>query len=110
MASATRRGHVNLQQEINNYREVVFEPEFDAQLAAMSSDFEAREDFINGTVWVLARNPEEGHRLSPDSKVWFVTLPKVDGFPASSIYYTFSSEKVWLMGIQPVSNQNRIRI
>ena len=58
------------------------------------------EDFVEGAKWLLARNPEEGKRIST-TDVWFLPnefLPDKGELPLV-IYYTFDDNIVNLLAI-----------
>ena len=87
-------------EEIKQYREVVYEPTFDSELKAIHPSFQRAEEFVDGAVWILARSPESGHRISTTSNVWMLPVAQVDDIPHAAIFYTFTNTHVWLLSIK----------
>jgi hypothetical protein len=86
-------------QQVDSIREVIYEPEFDQQLKQVSPDFFRADEFIQGSEWVLARDPESGSRVS--ESVWI--LPSIDigrDNCKATIFYTFNDHKVWMLAIE----------
>jgi len=79
-------------------RTVVYDKTFDAALEAIEPSFERADEFLRGTEWLLARNPEYGTLVNPADKLWM--MPTADVFPdAYVVWYTFDSAKVYMLSI-----------
>ena len=87
-------------------REIVEEPRFASELAALLPDARRADEFIDGAKWVLIRDPFKGKRISI-SKVWFLPIaeiPETDEDPPGILpvilYYTFDDDYVNFLSIQ----------
>jgi hypothetical protein len=47
---------------------------------------------------VLARDPQIGTRIAPDSNVWVLAMAPIQGTDVA-LYYTFDESTVWLIAI-----------
>jgi hypothetical protein len=51
--------------------------------------------------WALARRPEIGSMVTTDDPpVWFIPTVSVDRVTPLTVYYTFDTERVYLLSIQ----------
>lgn len=76
-------------------RTVVFDERFEYELAYIEHHAKRADEFIEGAVTILSRNPEAGCRLE-DSNVWFVCGHTVD----AALYYTFDADRVVFLSIE----------
>lgn len=84
-------------------RSIVYDPEFDKELAAISHDFQRADEFIFGVDWILARQPEVGQQLRPDSPVWQISAADFPHTPAVVIFYAFDDDRVYVLAIKMIS-------
>lgn len=82
------------------YRTIVKNKRFEKELEALKLDTKGADDFIEGTEWVLSRNPEYGVRLSPDMNIWVVTVSDISSLPPLKLYYAFNNDYVWFLSIK----------
>lgn len=80
-------------------RNVIYEKQFTAELAAIEPDSERADDLIRGIEWVLQREPTYGTRVNSDPPVWFVPACDLYDLPYV-IYYTFDAKKIYLLSIR----------
>jgi len=78
---------------------IVEEDRFATELAALVADPIRADEFMEGAMWVLARKPEAGLKLTED--VWI--LPML--LQSISLYYRFDDHQVFLMSIRSVENE-----
>lgn len=84
---------------MNQPRTIIEEAPFTEELRRLSKgEFCRADEFVDGAKWVLARNPELGHRLK-DTFVWCMPVRAGLSLPAATIYYTFGKSFVVLMSI-----------
>jgi hypothetical protein len=81
-------------------RQVIREHQFERDLRALGLDAKAADEFVEGAEFVLARDPEIGLRIAPDSNVWVLPIAPI-GDLEISLYYTFDESTVWLISITP---------
>lgn len=77
-------------------RTVVFDEKFEYELAYLQPHVHRADDFIDGAVTILARDPEAGFRLATDSNVWIVCGYMID----AALYYTFDDDQVYFLSIE----------
>ncbi len=80
-------------------RNIVYEKQFDVELATIEPDSERADDLIRGIAWVLQRDPRHGTRVTSDPPVWFVPACDLYDLPYV-IYYTFDEKKVYFVSIR----------
>ena len=86
-------------------REIVEEPRFAFELAALVPNARRADEFIDGAKWVLSRDPFRGRRIST-SNVWFLPMEEIPQTEESSgilpiiLYYTFDDDYVSFLSIQ----------
>lgn len=76
-------------------RTVVFDKRFEEELAQIESQVRRADEFVDGAVTILSRDPEAGFQLS-NSQVWFVCGHTVD----AALYYTFDADHVYFLSIE----------
>ena len=81
-------------------RQVIWEHRFEHDLRALSSEAKQADTFVEAAEFVLARDPEIGKRIGPDSNVWSLPMAPI-GDLEISLYYTFDESTVWLISIAP---------
>lgn len=89
-------------------REVIEEHRFSRELKRIIAQEKRADEFINGAIWVLSRDPRKGKRIG-SSDVWFLAMQEIPDVLPVVLYYTFDSEHMFLMSIQetlyPVSDE-----
>jgi hypothetical protein len=82
-------------------RTVWFTPEFEADLEKIGGPDQRRSDeFVDGAVEVLAREPITGTQLDNGSAVWFLPMAEFPGLPLVWLYYTFDAHNVVFLRLQ----------
>jgi hypothetical protein len=81
-----------------HFREIIREPEFEEQLAAIQPNPEEADDFTLGAEFVLARDAESGLPASQDRSVWYLPMCPVRGRRVS-LFYTFDEHAVTFLAI-----------
>jgi hypothetical protein len=81
-------------------RGIVYEPRFEQELAALLPDARKADDFIVGTCFILARQPDYGSQISPGSWVWFLPMVDAPGTKPVVLYYMFDNHDVYFMSIR----------
>jgi hypothetical protein len=76
-------------------RTVVFDKRFEEELSQIEPHVRRADDFVEGAVTILARDPESGFQLG-DSQVWFICGHTVD----AALYYTFDADHVYFLSIE----------
>ena len=76
-------------------RTVVFDKRFEEELKQIESHVRRADEFVEGAVAILARDPEAGFRLE-GSQVWFIGGHTVD----AALYYTFDADHVYFLSIE----------
>jgi hypothetical protein len=76
-------------------RTVVYDERFEYEPAYLQPNVRKADDFVDGAVNILARDPEAGCQLE-DSEVWFVCGHTVD----AALYYTFDKDHVYFLSIE----------
>jgi hypothetical protein len=76
-------------------RTVVFDERFEFEMAKLEPNVRRADEFVEGAVTILSRNPEAGCQLE-GSQVWFVCGHTVD----AALYYTFDAENVYFLSIE----------
>jgi hypothetical protein len=79
-------------------RKVIREHHFERDLRGLIQDVEEADAFVEAAEFVLARDPEIGLRIAPDSNVWGLPMEPIGG-EEISLYYTFDESTVWLISI-----------
>ncbi len=79
-------------------RQIVREYHFERDLRMLIRDAKEADEFVEAAEFVLARDPEIGLRIAPDSDVWVLPMAPVRGVQIS-LYYTFDESTVWLISI-----------
>ncbi len=79
-------------------RQIVREYHFERDLRTLIRDAKEADEFVEAAEFVLARDPEIGLRIAPDSDVWVLPMAPVRGVQIS-LYYTFDESTVWLISI-----------
>ena len=87
-------------------REIVEDHLFSAQLQDLIPNSRRADEFVEGTMWTLARDPEQGTRVRFGSPVWGMPISQyAPGVQNVVIYYTFNQSCVYLLSIQEVSDE-----
>lgn len=76
-------------------RTVVFDERFEYELAKIEPNVRRADEFVEGAVTILSREPEVGCQLD-GSQVWFICGHKVD----TALYYTFDRDNVYFLSIE----------
>jgi hypothetical protein len=76
-------------------RTVVFDKQFERGLALIEPHVHRADEFVDGAVRILSRDPESGCPLE-DSQVWFIGGHTVD----AALYYTFDADHVYFLSIE----------
>jgi hypothetical protein len=76
-------------------RTVVFDERFERDLAAIERNVRRADEFVEGAVTILSREPESGCLLE-GSQVWFICGHTVD----AALYYTFDDDHVYFLSIE----------
>ena len=79
-------------------RQVVREYHFEHDLHRLIPDAKSADEFIEAAEFVLARDPQIGTRIAPDSNVWVLAMAPIQGTEVA-LYYTFDESTVWLIAI-----------
>lgn len=74
--------------------EIVEQPRFAAELKVLVSDAVRADEFVDGAIMVLSRNPGLGTQIS--KSIWFLPM----GVGALAIYYRFDENAVYLESIR----------
>ncbi len=85
-------------------RRIVYEPQWDIELAAICADFFRADECLSGLEWVLIRAPTLGYRVG-NSNVWYFPLVR-DDFPPVYVYYTFDDEAIYFLSIRRLDAGN----
>ncbi|MBI1899492.1 MAG: hypothetical protein HYS13_00080 [Planctomycetia bacterium] len=87
-------------------RDIVYEPQFDDELAQIQPDFWRADEAMQGVEHLLGRFPQVGYQVQ-DSPVWyFPLLNPVEDFPPVYIFYTFDDKQVFFLSIRRMSTGN----
>ncbi len=80
-------------------REVVETAEFRQELSKIEKTAKRADEYIDGMIWVLARDPSSGVLVNTSGNVWMIsTNPSL---PVQMVvYYTFDLTKVYLLWIE----------
>jgi hypothetical protein len=78
---------------------IVEEVRFATELAALMGSSIRADEFMEGAIWVLARKPETGRKLTED--VWI--LPML--LQNTSLFYRFDDHQVYLLSIRSVEEE-----
>lgn len=78
-------------------RTVIYDKRFEREMARIQPNIRRADEFLEGTVTVLSRQPELG-RLLDGSNVWFICGHTVD----VAIYYTFDADNVYFLSAERV--------
>ena len=81
-------------------RRVIREHQFERDLRALSLSPKEADEFVEAAEFVLARDPEIGLHIAPNSNVWVLPMAPV-GDLELSLYYIFDESTVWLISIAP---------
>lgn len=84
------------------FRDVVFSGRYEEELAKFKSDVKRTDEFVQGAVWTLSRNPEHGTQITKNSRVWFLPIEDTPTATPVALYYTFNENKV-LFSIRKVT-------
>lgn len=76
-------------------RTVVFDERFEYELAKLEPNVRRADEFVDGAVAILSRDPEAGCPVD-GSQVWIICGHKVD----AAIYYTFNKDSVYFLSIE----------
>ena len=80
-------------------REIIEEPRFAFELAALIPKAQRADEFIDGAKWTLSRDPFSGRRIG-NSHVWFLPMEEIPGLLPIVLYYTFDDDYVNFLSIQ----------
>lgn len=76
-------------------RTVWFNLEFEADLKRLvGPDARRADEFVDGAVEVLCREPLAGTQLDQGSVIWFLPIADFSGLPRVWLYYTFDDNNV----------------
>ena len=79
-------------------RTIIHDKRFEREMARIEPDIRRADEFMEGAVTILSRQPEVGCQLE-DSNVWFICGHTVD----IAIYYTFDADHVYLLSAEKVT-------
>ena len=80
-------------------RTVREEPLFLEQLAKIEPDVQRADEFLEGVVWLLSREPGYGTQIQTGSSVWAVPAVFSPAMNQLTVYYTFDNNQVYLLSI-----------
>jgi hypothetical protein len=89
----------------DKFRLVIWEPEFEADLRALTSGLGRARECIKGLEWLLARDPHAGHAVEGADPVRYFPLVQ-SGFPPIFVFYTFSPVTVWFLSVRRLDATN----
>ncbi len=84
-------------------RDVAYSERYEKELSEFDSDVKRTDEFLQGAVWTLSRNPEHGTQISKNSPVWFLPIEDTPTATPVAIYYTFNEKKVVFLSIRKVT-------
>lgn len=76
-------------------RTVVYDERFEYELGLIEPNVRRADEFVEGAVTILSREPESGCQLD-GSQVWFICGHTVD----AALYYTFDKDNVYFLSIE----------
>jgi hypothetical protein len=88
---------------VDNYREIVKNPGFEQDLSKLEFDAIRADEFTDGAEFILSRNPEYGTKIAQN--VWFLPMWRPGEGRSVNLYYTFDSDHVYLLALQPASEE-----
>jgi hypothetical protein len=80
-------------------REITEEHRFAFELQALIPNARRADEFIDGTKWVLCRDPLRGRQIG-NSHVWFLPMEEIPDHLPIVLYYTFDNDYVNFLSIQ----------
>jgi hypothetical protein len=81
-------------------RELVEEESYQKAKGQLKVDEKRLDEACSGVTWVLCHSPEQGEETE-DPRVWAMPTTALLGLPELVLYYTFDSQRVWLISIEP---------
>lgn len=81
-------------------RDIVETDKFREQLKALEPNARRADEFIDGTKWVLAKNPRAGRSAYPGKSVRIIPVSDGANVDPMAIYYSFDSERIYLLSIE----------
>jgi hypothetical protein len=78
----------------HRFREIVEEEQFLDEKQGLDPDPVRADEFIEGAVFVLSRNPKAGKQVG--EHVWFLPMAQSD----LGLFYTFDNDHVYLLSLQ----------
>lgn len=97
LASSAKHGAVSL--VAKPLRNIIREPRFESELAALFDDPETADDYTLGAEFLLAHDPEIGSRAVSEGSVWILPMAPI-GENQITLYYTFDVRTVWFLSIR----------
>lgn len=86
-------------------RDIYFSERYEKELASFGMDVKRSDEFVQGAVWTLSRDPEYGTQIAKNSRVWFLPIEDTPTATPVAIYYTFNEDKVTFLSIRKVSSE-----
>lgn len=83
-------------------RQVIRDHRFERELRSLIQDAREADEFVEGAEFNLARDPESGQRVSPNSKILGLPMALLDGAQIA-LYYWFDDTTVTLLSIARVA-------
>jgi hypothetical protein len=81
-------------------RTITEEPLFRQELLAIEPDPKAADALLEGPIWVLSRDPQQGQHIGGHySLTWYFTIAR-PGKSQLVLYYAFDDKEVLLVSIQ----------
>ena len=76
-------------------RTVIYDERFEYEMAYIEPNVRRADEFVEGAVTSLSRDPEAGCPLE-GSQVWFICGHTID----TALYYTFDADHVYFLSIE----------
>ena len=87
-------------------REIIEEHRFSSGLQDLVPNSRRADEFVEGAKWTLCRDPEQGTQVRPGSPVWAIPVNEyAPGVQNVVIYYAFDSERLHLLSIEEVNDE-----
>ena len=85
------------------FRDVFFSERYEKEISEFGLDVKRTDEFVQGAIWTLSRNPEHGTQIEKNSRVWFLPVEDTPTVTPVALYYTFNENKVMVMSIRKVT-------
>lgn len=86
-------------QHRRKHREIVEEHRFTEELAKLIGNARRADEFVDGAVWVLSRDPKSGTPIGK-GPVHFLPVGGSAIIDPVVLYYTFDDERVYFLSIR----------